>query len=227
MRLVLVLAVVWASAAGMLYNVDQPVPVSLAHAEYYVGVRLWGGGGALARFGIGLFDRMTLGVSFGGDSLIGADKPVMYPRPEFFARGAILTEQGFFPDLAVGFESQGYDHYSSDQYGVYPKGGYVCLGKTVEPTRTYVQLGVNYWRGTSGFVVVNQLLPGSFEFVVEYDLALNDDRAEYESYGYLNLGLGWTFNEQLRFCVGLRDILGKCPAMKQNRVIDLSFRDLF
>ncbi|MEO0081379.1 MAG: hypothetical protein ABIL25_03675 [candidate division WOR-3 bacterium] len=226
MKAVLVLfAVVTAGYTG-LYHVDQPVPVSLAHGEYNVGVRLWGSGGALLRFGVGLFDRLTLGASFGGDSLIGSHQPAFYPRPEFFARGAILAEQGYFPDLVVGFESQGFDHFLDDEYEVYPKGGYVCLGKTVEPTRTYVEIGVNYWRRVSGFAVVNQLLPGGFEVIAEYDLAVNDSRLEHRR-GYLNLGLGWTFNEQVRFGIGLRDVLGSRSDMKLNRVVDISFQNRF
>lgn len=212
---------------GLLYNIDQPVPVSLAHGEYHVGVRLWGEGGALFRFGIGLFDRLTLGVSFGGDSLIGSHEPALYSRPEFFARGAVLTEQGYFPDLAVGFESQGYDHQEGDEYEVFPKGGYVCLGKTIEPTRTYVELGTSYWRKVNGFAVLNQALPGSFELILEYDLGLNDERDELKRRGYLNAGLGWTFNEQLRFSIGVRDILGNRAQNRFNRVVDLSIHDLF
>ncbi len=226
MRIVLVLLIVAMPAPAILYNVDQPVPLSLAHGEYYVGVRLWGEGGAMARIGVGLFDRLMFGASFGGNKLIGAEKPELYSRPEFLARGAILTEQGYFPDLIVGFESQGYDHQSSNgDYELFPKGGYVCLGKTIEVSRTYFQLGVNYWRKVNGFVVVNQLLPGAFEFIVEYDLAANDP--DDEGCGYLNIGLAWTFNEQLRFGIALRDILGNRKDNRLNRVIDLSFHDLF
>ena len=216
------------SAVGFasLYNVDQPVPVSLVHGEYYAGVRLWGNGGALVRFGIGLFDRLTLGASFGGDSLIGAHKPALQRRPEFIARGAILIEQGFYPDLVVGFESQGLGSQQGDEYEVLPKGGYVCVGKTIEPTQTYVELGVNYWEKVNGFVAVNQFLPGAFEFVVEYDLAANDDRLQSRR-GFLNVGLGWTFGEQLRFGLAVRDVLGSRDETRLNRVLDLSFRDLF
>ncbi len=228
MKVLLALLVVWVPASALLYNVDEPVPLSLAHAEYYVGVRLWGEGGAMARVGVGLFDRLTIGASYGGNRLIGSDDPEMYQRPEFFARGAILTEQGFFPDMIVGFESQGYGTQSGDgDYDVYPKGGYGCLGKTVEPTRTYVQAGVSYWRKVNGFAVVNQLLPGGFEFIIEYDLGANDERAETKGRGFLNLGLAWTFNEQMRFGVGVRDVLGNRDASRLNRVIDLSFHDLF
>ena len=226
MKALLVLVLLSAASRGFLYNVDQPVPVSLKHAEYYAGVRLWGEGGAMVRFGIGLFDRLTLGVAYGGNRLIGSAEPGMYPRPEFLARGAILTEQGYFPDFIVGFESQGLDHYDDD-YDVLPKGGYASLGKTITPTNTYVQLGVNYWRKVSGFAVVNQALPAGFEVMVEYDLGLNDNRPELARRGYLNAGVGWTFNDQIRFSLGLRDILGNRDATRLNRVIDLSFRNHF
>jgi len=225
-KALLVLVLFLAGSYGFLYHVDQPVPVSLKHAEYYAGVRLWGEGGAIVRFGIGLFDRLTLGVTYGGNRLIGSQRPEMYPRPEFLARGAILTEQGYFPDFIVGFESQGLDRYGDD-YDVLPKGGYATLGKTITPTNTYVQLGVNYWRKVSGFAVVNQALPANFEVIVEYDLGLNDDRPGIERRGYLNVGVGWVFNDQVRFALGLRDVLGNRDATKLNRVIDLSFRNHF
>ncbi len=226
MKLLPVLLVCWVPATALLYNVDEPIPLSLSHAEYYVSARLWGEGGAMVRLGIGLFDRLTVGASFGGNKLVGNSAPEMYNRPEFFARGAILMEQGFFPDMIVGFESQGYGNQVDDVYDVYPKGGYVCIGKTVEPTRTYCQLGLNYWHSVNGFAVVNQLLPGGFEFIVEYDLGANDERLE-TSVGYLNFGLAWTFNEQMRFGIGLRDVLGNQDVTRLNRVIDLSFHDLF
>lgn len=225
MKTLLVLLAIAGFAFGSLYHIDQPVPRSLAHAEYYVGARLWGQGGALVRVGVGLFDRLTLGAAYGGDRLFGAENPVMYNRPEFFARGAILLEQGYFPDLVVGFESQGYDGQdrTSGRYDIPPKGGFLAIGKTVEPTRTYVQGTVNYWGGVSGFVVLSQYLPGGFDVVVEYDLAANDSR---RGFGYLNAGVAWTFNEQFRFGVSVRDVLrnGSSP---RNRVLDISFHDLF
>ncbi len=230
MRVAAVLALICSVTYPFLYNVDQPVPVSLKHAEYYAGARLWGQSGVVVRFGVGLFDRLTIGVSYGGDGLIGPDTaPEMYPRPEFQARGAILMEQGYFPDLVVGFESQGLDRYdgSYGHYEVLPKGGYVSVGKTIAASRTYVQLGVNYWRAVSGFAVVNQVLPAGFEVMAEYDLGLNEDRPGVAGRGYLNVGVAWVFNDQIRFGLGLRDILANRPTTKLNRVIDISFRNHF
>lgn len=217
----------WTPGLALLYNVDQPVPLSLAHGEYYFGARLWGKGGVLARFGVGLFDRLTLGVSYGGDRLIGAETPEFFDRarPEFQARFGILAESGYFPDFILGYESQGYDDCVDGVFGVREKGGYACLGKTIEVTRTYLQLGFNYLDGANGFAVVNQLLPGNLELIVEYDPAFND-RTD-QGRGFLNLGVAWTFNDQLRFAIGLRDILGNREGPGPNRVIDLSFHDLF
>jgi hypothetical protein len=227
MRIIAVVLAGVSLAGASLYHFDQPVPRSLAHAEYYVGARLWGEGGALVRVGVGLFDRLTIGAAYGGNKLVGAARPEMYSRPEFFARGAILLEQGYFPDLVVGFESQGYDDQSGGEYGVLPKGGFLTIGKTIEPTRTYVQGAVNYWDRVSGFGVLNQYLPGGFELVLEYDLAAQDRRPEVRGWGYLNAGLAWTFNEQFRFGVAVRDILGNRPGTRLNRVLDISFSDLF
>lgn len=227
MRITAVGVLLCSAAWALPYHIDQPVPVTLAHGEYCLGARLWGEGGVLLRLGVGLFDRITLGASYGGDKLLGAKEPELYPRPEIFARGVILTERGYFPDLAVGFESQGYGHIADGEYEVYPKGVYLCLGKTITPSNTYLELAGNYWRGPSGFVVVNQAVSGGFEVMLEYDLALTDDRPELKHRGYLNFGTGWTFSEQLRLVIGLRDILGNRPESQLNRVLDLSFRSRF
>jgi hypothetical protein len=222
----LALLAVCVPGSALLYNVDQPVPVSLAHGEYYIGIRLWGEGGAVARVAVGLFDRITVGASYGGDRFLGAQTPVLNPRPEFLARAAILMEQGYIPDLAVGVETQGGNRYDTlnNRYEILPTGGYVGFGKTIEASRTYLQLGVNYKSGVSGFAVINQLLPAGFEAVLEYDAALNDE--ERENLGYLNFGIGWTFGDKVRFCVGVRDLL-RSGDNQFNRIVDLSFHDLF
>jgi hypothetical protein len=222
-----------ASASAILYNVDQPVPISLAHGEYYAHARLWGEGGIMMRFGIGLFDRVTLGMSYGGNRIIGSEKPEFFDRyrPEFQARLAILVEQGYSPNLVLGFESQGYDDCDNKVYAVREKGGYVCVGKTIEASRTYCQLGVNYWEGFDGFIAVNQLLPANIELIAEYDPAFNDMAGERttanQHRGFLNFGIGWTFNEKLRMVVGLRDILGNKAATKLNRTFELSINEHF
>ena len=233
MRVILLVLAAFLPASAILYNVDQPVPISLAHAEYYVSARLWGSGGIMMRFGLGLFDRLTLGMSYGGDDIIGAQKPEFFDRyrPDFQARLAILREQGYAPNLILGFESQEYDRCSLQVYQVREKGGYLCVGKTVDAIRTHCQLGLNYWKsgvpgtGFDGFLALNALLPGDVEAIAEYDPAFNDHDPGLKHRGFLNFGIGWTFAEKIRMVVGLRDILGNLTATHLNRTFDISLNE--
>jgi hypothetical protein len=227
MRIAAAILVAVVPSFAILYNVDQPVPISLAHGEYFTSVRLWGSGGVMARLAVGLFNRLTLGMSYGGDSIIGSARPAFFDRyrPDFQARLAILEEQGHIPNLVLGYETQGYDGCVNKEYQVREKGGYLCVGKTIDASRTFCQLGVNYWQGTDGFLAVNQLFPGNVEAIVEYDPALNQ-HIEHNK-GFLNFGLAWTFNEKLRLAAALRDILRNRPETKLDRVLELSINEHF
>jgi hypothetical protein len=235
MRIVLLVLAAVLPASAILYNIDQPVPISLAHAEYYVSARLWGEGGIMMRFGVGLFDRITLGMSYGGNYIIGSSAPQFFDRyrPDFQARLAILAEQGYVPNVVLGFESQGYDDCIQTVYQVREKGGYLCVGKTLDAIRTHCQLGLNYWKSTGygtgfdGFAALNALLPGNVELIAEYDPAFNDHDQELKHRGFLNFGIGWTFDERIRMVLGLRDVLGNLEATHLNRTLDISLNDRF
>jgi hypothetical protein len=228
MRIILLVLVACLPASAILYNIDQPVPISLAHAEYYISGRLWGSGGIMMRFGLGLWDRLTLGMSYGGDSILGAGTAKFFDRyrPDFQARIAILQEQGYTPNLVLGFESQGYDDCIGQKYQVREKGGYVCAGKTIDVIRTHCQLGVNYWGGFDGFLALNALIPGNVELMLEYDPAFNDPNEEGRPHtGFLNFGVGWTIAERVRMVLGLRDILGYKSETRLNRILEISYNE--
>lgn len=230
MRIILLVLVACLPASAILYNIDQPVPISLAHAEYFFSGRLWGSSGIMMRFGLGLWDRLTLGISYGGDSILGAGTPKFFDRyrPDFQARIAILQEQGYAPNLVLGFESQGYDDCFEQKYQVREKGGYLCAGKTIDVIRTHCQLGVNYWGGFDGFLALNALLPGSVELMLEYDPAFNDPNEERRPHtGFLNFGVGWTIAERVRMVLGLRDILGYKSETRLNRILEISYNERF
>jgi hypothetical protein len=230
-RIALLVLVLVLPAFAILYNIDAPVPISLGHAEYYLSGRLWGNGGVMMRFGLGLWDRLTLGMSYGGNSVLGAASPRFFDRyrPDFQARIAILKEQGYTPNLLLGFESQGYDACSSQVYVVREKGAYLCAGKTVDAIRTHCQLGLNYWGGFDGFLAFNTLLPGSVELMLEYDPALNNRRDVNHGLhpGYVNFGVGVTVAEKVRMVLGLRDIFGFKATNRLNRVLEVSVNDHF
>lgn len=214
--------------AGVLYHIDQPTPVSLAHGEYYAEARMWGAGGVLARVAVGLFDRLTLGMSYSADHLLGSGDPEMSrSRPELLARVAILREMGYVPDLALGFESQGYDRCAGERFNVKEKGIFLAVGKSLAVSRTYCELGFNWWQGFNGFAVINQLLPGNCELLVEYDPGLNDKADDAWRGGWLNLGFGWTFQERVRVGFALRDIIGNRTDTHFNRIFWVSIQEHF
>ena len=230
MRVILFLLVACLPASAILYNIDQPVPISLSHAEYYISGRLWGSGGIMMRLGLGLWDRLTLGMSYGGDSVLGAGTPKFFDRyrPDFQARIAILWEQGYAPNLVLGFESQGYDDCVGQKYQVREKGGYLCAGKTIDVIRTHCQLGVNYWGGFDAWLAMNALLPGKVELMLEYDPAFNDPNEERRHHtGFLNFGVGWTIADKVRMVLGLRDILGYKSETRLNRILEISYNERF
>jgi hypothetical protein len=127
----------------------------------------------------------------------------------------------------LGFESQGYDDCIATEYLVREKGGYLCVGKTVDAIRTHCQLGVNYWNGFDGFIALNLLLPGNVELIAEYDPALSDHGDELKRVGFLNFGVGWTFAERIRMVLGLRDVLGNRAETHLNRVLEISLNERF
>ncbi|MGQ9708269.1 MAG: hypothetical protein ACUVUR_05280 [bacterium] len=224
MRVLIMVSLAVLPARATLYHIDQPAPISLAHGEYYAQLRLWGEGGVLARFGVGLFDRLTLGMSYSANRLIGAHHPVLSrARPELMARVAVLKEMGYVPDMVLGFESQGYDSCDGERFTVLERGAYLAIGKTIELSRTYCQIGANWWQGFDGFVALNQLLPGNIEVIAEYDPGLND----LPEGGWLNFGVAWTFVERVRLVFALRDVLGNNDQTRLNRVIDISFHEHF
>ncbi len=229
MKIILSLFLVVLPAWGVLYHVDQPVAISLAHGEYYAGLRMWGEGGVLMRFAVGLFDRLTMGMSYSANRVIGSGTPELArPRPELLVRIAILKEMGYAPDLVFGFESQGYDYCNGDRFTVKEKGVFLAMGKTIEASRTYCELGANWWQGFNGFIVLNQLLPGNCELIFELDPGLNDlPRDGKWRGGWFNIGFAWTFQERLRMGFAVRDIFGNQERTRLNRTIDISFQESF
>lgn len=225
---------------AQLYLIDQPTPLSLMHGEYYLDGRFQNEGGMIVHFGVGLFDRLTIGASYGGNGFLGASKPVFFPRVSFQARMAIISEdENFLPDLAIGYDDQGFGDYDTidSTYQVKSKGFYLVLGKTLELSNTYFLLGPNYWigsnnrKGFSGFFAVRQTISDHWDLILEYDLNIGRTKQENKR-GFLNLGVAWSFSENLTFILMLKDILENRPLVNGkdaglNRALNVSFHELF
>jgi hypothetical protein len=235
----------WLLAAGSLilvpplradlYYLDQPAPVSLQHGEFLLSGRLQAGGGVMARAAVGLFNRITLGVSYSVDSLLGSATPRLGPQTIGIQARLLGVEEGtWIPAILAGFESQGYDGYidSANRFQTLPPGVYLVMAKTFWSTRTEVSAGANYKTGSAptGFdahVAVREMYPLDWGFIMEYDLALNDPQSKSTIPGLLNFGVTRTLGSSVEVKAGLRDIFSYHKGNGLNRVLDLAVEQKF
>ena len=132
-----------------------------------------------------LFDQVLMGVSYGGDQIIGYGKPNFNPRVEFHGKYRVLEELGPAPSVCIGFESQGYAGYFKEQsrYRIKSKGFYGVAGKTFPVLQgLYAQGGVNFSLETEDgenepnvFMGIEQAVSPELSVRTEFDLALNDN----------------------------------------------------
>ncbi len=89
------------------YYVNRPDARILDHGNYSVGLHLAPNGGLLFGLKAGFFNRLQIGLSYGGERIIGSGPIRWYELPPGVqARVAILDEYTSFMSLAVGFDSQ-------------------------------------------------------------------------------------------------------------------------
>jgi hypothetical protein len=229
-----------------LYYLDEPAPVSLKHGEYMVSGRLQSNGGLIAWGAVGLFNRITLGLSYGADVLIGYGTPQLNKAPGVQIRALGLEEGSWYPSILGGYDSQGYDGWSSSsRYRTLPQGAYLVLAKTIWSSRTELSAGANYLPGVSqpfdGHIAVREFVFPDWDVLLEYDLGANDGviTAAHPGFpvGLLNFGIAAVVAGNLNLKLGLRDILGSRRRadgtgdsdfqIGLNRVFDISFQQHF
>lgn len=89
------------------YYVHRPDPRIYEHGSYTMGIHIAPNGGLLASLCVGFFDRFQIGLSYGGDNMIGTGPINWYSRPGIQAKVSILDETRYKPlSLAVGFDAQ-------------------------------------------------------------------------------------------------------------------------
>lgn len=224
------------SVSADLYYLDKPAPLSLKHGEFMVSGRLQTQGGVMTRAAVGLFDRLTLGLSYSVDGFFG-NGPISFPPVEavgFQARLLGLDEGPWNPSILVGYESQGYDGYdtAAKRFRTLPQGGYLLLGKTLWGTRTDVSIGASFWPpaydyGPTGHIALREFYFPDWDFILEYDLALNDPSGKGRFCGLLNLAIARTINGNVSLKLALRDLLGHHSGIARSRIFDIGFQQHF
>jgi len=201
------------------FLVDMPTAGILEKGTFAVDVDFYQEGGVLAGLSAGIFDRLMIGVSYGGSRLLGKENAVMNPMPGVSLRLRILEESVALPALTLGFDSQGKDGYLKDldRYTVKSPGLYAVVSKNYL-LLGYLSLhaGINYSferadqdKSFNLYAGAEKTLGPVFSILAEYNLAMNDNSGQAigRGRGYMNLALKWSLAGAVTLGVNFKDIL--------------------
>ena len=198
--------------------VDFPTAGMIPRGDIAFDVEFYGEGGVDFGCAVGILDRLSAGLSYGGSGLIGSGSPVMNATPGFNVRVRVLEESVYVPALALGFDTQGHDGYirSLDRYTVKSPGLYAVVSKNYA-FLGYLSVhgGANYSleradgnRNVNFFGGVEKTIGPFLSYMIEYNLGLNDTggNARGTGKGYLDMALRCSLGGGLTAGVNFKDI---------------------
>jgi hypothetical protein len=199
--------------------IDCPTAGLVGRGHFGVDLRFFPQGGVLGQLNAGVLDRLSIGLSFGGEQIIGDQEVDWYPRVEPAIRYRVIEESQALPALVLGYETQGYGVYRSGRYQTKSKGVFLAASKNYTgPLGQFgVHLGLNLSRENSdkdgdlsGWVGLDKSINAELGLVAEYDLATNDNdhSALGSGDGYLNVGAHWSVVPSLSLSLLLKNMLG-------------------
>jgi hypothetical protein len=201
------------------FLIDIPTAGMIDKGSFAVDVDFYQGGGVLFGFSAGIFDRLSLGLSYGGSRLIGGESPVMNETPGFNIKLRVIEESALFPALALGFDTQGRDGYLSalSRYVIKSPGLYAAVSKNYN-FLGYLSLhgGTNYTleradgdRDLNFFVGAEKTVGPFVSVLLEYNFAINDNGGDAigRGKGYVNTALRISLGGGLTLGIQLKDLI--------------------
>jgi hypothetical protein len=234
LALVAGLALMPAAATGEPVRlVDSPTAGLVAKGRFAVDMRFFPDGGVLGQLHAGVLTRLTIGLSFGGERLIGSGSVDWQPRIEPTVRYRIIEENQALPALVLGYDSQGRGPHTGRRYQVKSKGFFAALSKNyLSPLGQFgIHTGINRSRedgddDLSGWIGVDKSVNKELWLSAEYDLGRNDGGLG-QGDGYLNWGAHWSPAPGLTLDALLKDALGNGPAAKPSRELGVRYTEAF
>ncbi len=215
--------------------IDRPTAGMLKRADYNISANFYQRGGVLTAVNVGLFDRFSFGISYGGTGIIGPDRIEMNPLPGVKAKLRIINETPMTPAVAIGFDSQGKEPYldSLNRYTIKSSGFYAVASKNYALLgHLSLHGGINYsFENKDGdkdvnlFVGAEKSLGDILSVLLEYDFAVNDNNERIgRGRGYLNLGFRLSAGEGLMIGFDLKNVSQNQRNIKiANRVLQIEF----
>jgi hypothetical protein len=174
----------------------------------------------------GITNRLNIGLSYGGDGIIGRKSPVFNPHIGALIKYRIVEESYFVPALAFGYDHQGFGGIDGEYNGyVFKSQGFFLVVSKNYLLFTKVQIGlhggIDYSleeyekiKWPNGYAGVDMGINEELAIAVEYNLALNQrdpgkDSTKYANPfdGFLNAGVRWSFTTSLYMEFDVKDLL--------------------
>jgi len=232
-----------AGSSGRLeprYLIDLPTAGMLDKGSLAVDIDFYQKGGALLALSVGVLDRLSFGIGYGGTGLIGTETPVMNEVPGVNVKIRLIEEGIVLPALVIGFDSQGKDGYikSLSRYVIKSPGLYIAASKNYSMLGFLsVHGGVNYTferadddRDANGYLGLEKTIGPFISAVVEYNLGNNDNsgNALGRGRGYMSGALKCSIGGGLTLGIHLKDILKNgSDASSINRTVHIEYAMAF
>ena len=212
--------------------VDNPTCGNYYKGQYEIRARMEPVGGILAGIYVGITDQFSIGVSYGGDHIIGYGVIKGYRNPGVEVRYRLLDETFMYPAVALGFSSQGHGPQLGGRYRIKSKGFYAVVSKNYDfMGNLSLHGGLNYSLEQSDgnknpdvFLGLEKSITDTYSIISDYDFAFNE--GIYRENGYFNVGFKGYFAPHIAIEFDIRNIL-KTGDDGINRVLKLSYLERF
>jgi hypothetical protein len=199
------------------YLFNLPTAGVLNRGAYAVEGWFYSGGGSFASLSVGLSERITFGVAYGGGNIIGNGSPEWNELPGVMLRYRIVQETLSTPAITIGFESQGRENYfeGSGRFQRKSPGFFAAVTKNYE-FLGFIALhgGINYSMETEDdkdpnfYIGVEKTIGAEVSIYSQYDFAVNDNNqsALGDGHGYLDLGVRWSLGKGMTVEMNLTNL---------------------
>lgn len=197
--------------------VDLPTAGMLYHRNVCTTLEFFEESGMLATANIGLFNRLMLGVAYGGSNIIGVQKAQFNPHLGVTVKVRAVEEMYYVPAIVLGFNSQGKGTFidSSNRYTTKSVGLYAVASKNFQLLGFFsIHTGIHYSLEDSDnrmlnlFVGLEKTFASIFSGTVEYDngFSISQSNRIDKGRGLLNLGLRASISKNFSLGLNLKDI---------------------
>ncbi|MFP4522568.1 MAG: hypothetical protein ACLFQK_10520 [Fibrobacterota bacterium] len=209
--------------------IDSHTAGLLPRAYYDVEMKAIPGGGLIFGMSVGIWDRFSISLSFGGDNIIGEGDVEFQKFPGVLVKYRLIEENYFLPALALGFDNQGSGKWDAEsgRYRYKSKGFFAAISKSYLLLNYPIGFhgGANYNSGAEVYwteeypedeatpwnfnIGIDKSINEEIALVTEYDFAVNDNPEVGAFFcGYLNAGVRWTLSQIFTIEIDFKDLIG-------------------